>query len=680
MTTRKETLSTVQYFLAFPLALFYMELVLKFYAFGFTFDRGILFTGLFSLVIGITAALLSAIWSPKTNRILSIALLSLITALFWIQTVYYRIFDTFATLYSATGAAKALQFGSSILAGILGALPVLLLLAAPLVLWICFGKRLQIPQPKWRLLLRILCIVIVAQAGTVFLILHTTAGVMSPGYLYRESFVPKLTVENFGLLTTTRLDAKTLILGESTTITAAETEESDIEEEAEEEKYADNVLEIDFDALIADESDETIKAMHEYFSQVTPTEQNEYTGMFEGKNLIWIVAEGFSSFALNEEKTPTLCKLASSGFVFTNFYNPIWNVSTSDGEYTTLLSLIPKSGVWSFYQSSKISLPFAFGNQLSSLGYFCQAFHDHDYDYYRRDLSHPNMGYDYKGLGNGLLVTRQWPESDVEMMEVTIPTYINEEPFHTYYMTVSGHLEYNFSGNCMALKHKDEVADLPYSEAARAYIACNMEFDQAMEYLLAELETAGVLEDTLIVISGDHYPYGLEVEEMEELAGHDIEENFEMFKSTLIVWSAAMEESITIDKACSALDVMPTVANLMGLDYDSRLFMGRDILSDSAGLVIFNNRSWLTDKGRYNSTTDTFTAAEGVTVDEDYAQKILAEVNNKFTYSAKILETDYYAKVLAGIKTEASATEETEEETQSEVNSWKQMLPSPFAE
>ena len=77
------------------------------------------------------------------------------------------------------------------------------------------------------------------------------------------------------------------------------------------------------------------------------------------------------------------------------------------------------------------------------------------------------MGYDYKGVGNGLDMTKTWPESDVEMMEKTIPEYINDSPFHIYYMTVSGHMEYNFSGNYMASKNKDYVKTLICLQAQR---------------------------------------------------------------------------------------------------------------------------------------------------------------------------------------------------------------------
>ena len=119
------------------------------------------------------------------------------------------------------------------------------------------------------------------------------------------------------------------------------------------------------------------------------------------------------------------------------------------------------------------------------------------------------MGYEYKGLGNGLNVKETWPESDFEMMELTVPEYINSEPFHAYYMTVSGHMQYSFTGNYIARKNMDFVKDLAYSDQAKAYLATQIELDRALEYLMNELEEAGVADRTLIALSADHYPYGL---------------------------------------------------------------------------------------------------------------------------------------------------------------------------
>lgn len=409
--------------------------------------------------------------------------------------------------------------------------------------------------------------------------------------------------------------------------------------------YGPNTMDIDFAALAENAPSDTLKSMHQWFGSREATLQNEYTGAWKGKNLIFIVAEGFSRYAITAETTPTLYKLAHEGFVCDEFYNPLWWVSTSDGEYVADTSMIPKSGVWSFYRSSENWLKFCLGNQLRGEGYATRAYHNHTYTYYKRHLSHPNMGYDYKGVGNGLEVKKTWPESDVEMMEKTIPEYINDEHFHTYYMTVSGHMLYTFMGNYMSAKHKDEVGHEDFCEEARAYLACQMELDKAIEYLIEELRAAGKLENTAIVLTGDHYPYGMEKAAIDQLVGHQVEENFETYLSTLILWSGDMEgkEPVHIAKPVCSLDILPTVSNLMGLEYDSRLLMGHDALSTYPGLAVLSNRSFVTDLGYYNSKTDTFTLREGAAEpDEEYVSRTFKEVARMFTNSTRVLEQDYY--------------------------------------
>jgi phosphoglycerol transferase MdoB-like AlkP superfamily enzyme len=405
-----------------------------------------------------------------------------------------------------------------------------------------------------------------------------------------------------------------------------------------------NILDIDFDKLIGQEEDQEIRDMHEYFKCVPPTKKNEYTGKFKDYNLIFITAEAFSSYAVHKDITPTLYKMVNEGYQFTDFYVPLWDVSTSDGEYVAMTGLIPKSGVWSFYHSSKIDLPFVMGRQFKKLGYNTLAYHNHTYDYYRRDLSHPNLGYDYKGVGNGLDMVSQWPRSDLEMMELTIAEFIDKEPFHVYYLTVSGHLEYNFIGNAMAIKNRDKVDHLDYSTAAKAYYATQIELDRALEHLLGQLEEAGIADRTLIALSADHYPYGLDDKVVNELVGHEVEKNFEIHKNTFILYSKGMEP-VVVDKPASALDIVPTLSNLLGLDYDSRLLMGRDIFSDSEPLVIFRNHSFITDKGRYNAVTKEFVANDGAEVDQEYIDYISDIVKSKFHYSTKILDTDYYSRL-----------------------------------
>ncbi len=381
-------------------------------------------------------------------------------------------------------------------------------------------------------------------------------------------------------------------------------------------------------------------------SQSIPTNKNAYTGMFKDYNLIMMTCEAFSPWAVDKDLTPTLYKLVHEGFDFTNFYTPIWITSTSDGEYVACTGLLPdlkKNN--SFRRSSDNAMPLCFGHVFSKLGYSTRAYHNNTYTYYGRNKSHPNMGYDYKAVGNGLVIPKHWPASDLDMMQATVPEYINDEKFHAYYMTVSGHMMYTFVDNSMSAKNKELVKDLPYSEEAKAYIACNIELDRAMEYLLSELEKAGKLENTVIVMSADHYPYGLTQEQIEELEGGRVEQNFELYRNHLILWSGSMKEPIKVDKYCSSVDIIPTLCNLFGVAYDSRLYSGSDIFSDAASLVIFKDGSFITDYCKYNAGSGKVTMLADAELPDNYIPTVKNIVNTRLNIARGILNHNYYSYI-----------------------------------
>ncbi len=661
-------------FFYIPLSLIYMELVFKLWCFHTVSARGFVYTALLTGAFGFALSL-TCCFGKRFSRFMPWVWLLLAFLLFGTQAVYFRIFKTFLALFSLTKAGGV--FGSFLgqaLMGILNTSPILLALALPMILWIVFRKKLTpeeevtTPQRAW-----MAGMLLALHLAAVCSIMGGSYEVMSPAYLYSKTLIPNLSEDYFGVITTLRLDLRDLMLQQTdadlpavpeiiaapTPSPAAQAPTPSPSPEPEETLRTpaelavpdteDNVLEIDFDALLESESDPEIAALHEYFRDREPTSKNEYTGMFAGKNLIWIVAESFSSLALEPEHTPTLCRLSQEGFVFDNFYNPLWGVSTSDGEYVTLCSLLPKYGIWSFSASSGNYMPFAMGNQLSAQDYLTRGYHNHTYNYYDRDKSHPNIGYEWIGRGNGLEVKDQFPESDIEMIDNTVWDYVESSPFHIYYLTVSGHMFYDFYSNDMAMKHHEDVLDLDMSDTARAYIACNMELDAAVSLLLEELEAAGELENTVIVLSGDHYPYALDTPELEELHGGPFSDDLELYRSTLIIWSGDMLETVHVDKYCCSLDILPTLSNLFGLPYDSRLLMGRDILSDAEPLIVFSNHSFISDRGRFLASSDMFIPSEEADWSEitptEYARQMHDEIDRMFSASATILLRDYYSSV-----------------------------------
>ena len=627
----------------------YLELIYRLWNF-MSMSADFVFPIIFALYSGVVLFLFSCILKENINKIISIVITALMTIGYSLQLLYFSVFHTPMSLYSLSGADDAMQFRDVMISAITKSMVSLVLILVPLILLLVLIRRLsflQIRPPAIYSLLILCCIFYDISILSVHL---TSKKTVSQYSLYYNTSAPELSVIKLGLLTTARLDLQRLVFGfeqndfvEEESIESISLETVVKEEIIKAETF--NTMKIDFDTLIKNEKNEVILDMHKYFSTIKPTNKNEYTGMFKGDNLILITAEAFSPYAIDPELTPTLYKMSTQGFVFNNFYNPIWGVSTSDGEYVACTGLLPKPGIWSFYRSGRNSMPFVMGNQFKKLGYTTKAYHDHSYTYYKREISHPNMGYDYKAVGNGLKINKTWPESDLEMIEVTAGEYIGEQPFHTYYMTVSGHMMYNFDGNYMAKKNKALVEKLTYSDESRAYTACNLELEFAMKALIDKLEAAGIADKTVIAISPDHYPYGLSRDAIDELAGHKVEENFELYKSAFILWKKGMEP-VVIEKTCSSLDINPTLSNLFGLEYDSRLLMGSDIMSNASPLVIFSNNSWITDMAKYNSLTNTAINTAGKDIDADYVNQTNKTVAKKLRYSAKILETDYYDNII----------------------------------
>jgi len=611
--------------------------------------QGLFISLLSSTILAIIYYIICSCFQNKVNYILSFFLLALTSLIFSSQLVHYQFFRTFYSFYSAGNASQVFEFWQDIWILTMQNFVWILLFFLPTILMVGLGKRLLSFNTLDKLykILLILSIVLIYVIGLAAI--YGNGKEHNSAYdLYYKNCDPVLSTEKLGMITTMRLDLQRVLTGWSPALDPPDFPVSNPDHTDKDNKIDKeidyNIMDIDFKDFIVKENNKVIEEMHNYFANVEPTSKNESTEKYEGYNLILIIAESFSPYAVHEDITPTLYKMLHKGYNFTNFYVPSWDVSTSDGEYVTLTSLLPKSGVWSFTESVNIDLPFVMGNQLKKLDYKTVAYHNHTYTYYNRDLSHPNMGYNYTGVGNGLEVENVWPASDLEMMEKTIPEYIDNEPFHAYYLTVSGHMQYSFTGNSMAFKNKKYVENLPYSEEGQAYLATQVELDKALEHLLYQLDEADVANKTLIALCTDHYPYGLDDKTIDELAGHKIERNFGLYKSSFILYTKDMEP-VTIHKPSSNLDIIPTLSNLLGLEYDSRLLMGKDIFSDSEPLVIFRNKSFITDKGKYNSLTKEFIPNEDADITEDYLKWVLSIVESKFYYSAKILETDYYNKI-----------------------------------
>lgn len=612
-----------------------------------TFPTSLWLIILFSIPIAVILNLITSVFKPKINKFLTYIITIAFIILFSAQIVYYSMYEAIISFFSMMHGGQITEFMEAIIDVVLRNWYGIALFALPLGILIVLSKKKVLLFERNSLkeiAIKMTSVVVVHLVALLCVNFINTNMMYSNKNLYYNIHIPKVTANRMGLLTTMRLDLQRFIFGFEEKL-SVETSTTPIEEE--ENSY--NVTYIDFDKLIQNEENNTIKEMHEYFSSQEASKKNKYTGMFKGKNLIVLVGESFSSLAIREDLTPNLYKLYKEGFQFDNFYTPIFPVSTADGEYITDTSLIPKEGVWSFLKIAGNYMPYSYPNVFEKQGYSSNAYHNHTATYYERDKYIETMGYNsYLAVGTGLedrMDTSNWPNSDYEMVKTTMDDYINNEKFMAYYMTVSGHMNYTKIGNMMVYRNWDQVKDLPYSHKAKSYLAANIELDKAVGELIRRLEEAGKLEDTVIVISGDHYPYGLTLEEINELSTFERDDKFEKYRMPFLIWSGSMKDPIKVEKIGSSLDVLPTVLNLFGAEFDSRLLIGRDILSDTEPLVIFSDRSFITDKGKYNAVTGEFISNEGTTVEEGYVDKINTIIYKKYQMSRLILENDYYKHV-----------------------------------
>lgn len=680
----------------FPLVILYLEIIFHSYM-GLAFLHLEILI-LFSVEWGITMTFITTWASKKVNYLVMCVTTALISLLFIVEVICKVVLQEYYQIWSSVSTAKnnsIWHYWPAIAEGMKNNWLGMLLLLLPLMFLLIVGRKVMDTRAigglakamivSIAILVHVLALIAIQVAGT---------EAFSPNVFYESDTNAKDQVEQFGVLTMLRLDVKHTLIGVSQPLeyTFAEDEnrfekveqgrnierhgldvnpqKNDAKDsvtpsaQASEVDRSPNCLTIDFSQIAKEASNENVKWISEYANARKATNKNEYTGYFSGYNVIMLSAEGFDDLAVSEELMPTIYNMQHNGFYFKNFYSPLHFTSTSGGEYRNLVGLYPKNGMpisMKEIGENENYLPMTIAHQLSKRGYVSEGYHLNG-NMYERNLSHPVVGYDWHQVGSGMTMETNkygnnvWPQSDLEAMKQSIDQYIDEEHFGVYYMTISGHMPYGFSTNAMSLRNKDAVDDLPYTTTTKAYIAANIELEKALTYLNRRLEETGKADHTLIVMAPDHIPY-FDIPVLEELAGKDfgtdslesIDErniDYDVYRNGLIIWSASMKQSIEVDKVCSQIDILPTLSNLLGLDFESRLLAGTDILSEASPTVIFSSSSWITDYGTYNRGKGTFTLASGLEMTSEeqkrYVENMNLLVKNRIEMSNLIRQEDYY--------------------------------------
>ena len=587
---------------------------------------------IYSIFSSLIITFLTTIFPCKVNKILNYVIYFVLSFWFSLQFTFKSSIKTFFTISLFKISDQAVGFIGEFFYIILKNLYGIIIFFLPFILLIVFRKKIDYEVEKEGRLYLISYLVIapLVYFGYTYYLKYRDNSTISLYDLYYNTDNIPLSIQRLGLLPSTGLDVYRSVFGFEEKIIKVEYEEEDTEGEIF--SYGEKKLNLKLDSNLS-------SVVKEYIENNQGTKKNKYTSIFEDKNLIFIVAESFSTIGVNEELTPTLYKLTNSGFIFENFYVPYY-LSTIGGEFSAVTGIYPDTSTLSTWRSGNNSFPFGLSNVFENKGYNTYAYHNHSGYFQDRYKYLKSIGFDnFKACYMGLDINcDMWPESDVEMIEKTYGEYINsDKPFLAYYMTVSGHLEYNFSGNSIASKNRSLVDNLPYSDSAKAYLATQIELDRSLKLLIDKLEENNILEDTVIVLLADHYPYGLTLDEMNELSSYERDGLFEINHNSLIIWNENLN-TIRVSKVGMPTDVIPTVYNLFGIDYDSRLYVGNDLLSTADGLVILGNRSWITDNGKYSSVDNTYSGIE----DTGYVDKINSIVANKIAFSKSIISTDGY--------------------------------------
>lgn len=663
--------------LLFPAVLFYYESVFKLSTVGGYGESGTWFMFLFSIAYGGIGYLLSTCTkNKKVNYWITLSLIILTTIPFFVEYFIHRQFKIFYDIKSIFGSASDAVggFSADIVAMIFsidGFVKITLFLI-PTILYAIFGRRLAEHQKATWLHRGI------AVGAMLVLFLGASLGLKAVPYLsglYGNQYHFQEAIEQFGVMTGIRLDIQDMITEEEDSFELEATlptmpplpteppvtDSTDVSDPTGTEVieppttepivYTPNQMELNFDPNATGK----VKELNDYVQSLTASMKNEFTGLFKGKNLIMITAEAFTAEVIDPELTPTLYRLATKGIQFTDYYQTA-DAGTTGGEYLHIFGMNPTDGGESFKNTQKHLNYFTMGSQLNRLGYFGQAYHNNSYTYYDRHKTHINLGYSegFMGYGNGMekYVKKQWPQSDLEMIQGTLPLYIDKQPFNMYYMTVSGHSNYKTSGNRIVKQNWDRVSHLECSDIIKGYFAAQLGLEDALTYLVEQLELAGIADDTVICLTTDHYPYGVKDDVhpdymyyLKELYGYPVENYFQRDHSRLILWCGALEkmDPIIVDEPTSVVDILPTLSNLFGTEFDSRLMPGRDVFSDAPVLVYNSHYDWKTEYGTYISKTGKFTpAVEGMEIPEDYIKAMKQIVRNKLRYCEGVLDTDYF--------------------------------------
>ena len=346
-------------------------------------------------------------------------------------------------------------------------------------------------------------------------------------------------------------------------------------------------------------NEKDIEFLKEEYSKEKETNKNKYTGKYKDNNLIIVQLEGLDSWLINKNDTPTLYSMMKNSINFTNHYS-YYNGggSTFNSEFAVNTGFItPLSYTQNAYTFNKNSFPYSLAHLFKEQGYAVNAFHMNTKEYYSRGTNYKNWGYDnYYGLvdQNTYKDNSYYLDRELLLNEEFKEKMFGSEKFVDYIITYTNHMPFNpEKGNCKMLldldsKDNENVSyDLTEEDCARRQVK---ETDYMMELLVKELKERELFDKTTIVVLTDHYLYTLSDKSI--LDKYKNTSNNLINRTPFFIYTNNKDRK-TIKTVTSQLNVLPTVLNLFGIDYNPNYYIGQDALNNNyQKLVFFSDYSW----------------------------------------------------------------------------------------
>ncbi len=410
------------------------------------------------------------------------------------------------------------------------------------------------------------------------------------------------------------------------------------------------ISDYDWEKIKTATEDEDYQALNEYFTNLSRYHKNEYTGMFEGKNVIFILLESVNDIIVEyPEYYPNFAKILKNSYYFKNNYSPRNACATLNNEF---------SGMTSIYSVSKVCT----GKEYLDNTYFQSVFnlynkkeyttfsaHDYTEHYYPRKEFHSNLGSgEYYGVEKLNIPYSDeyinWANDDEflsEVLKIIESKRTDGKQFMTWLTTVSSHQPYGQS-SIQGDKFLDMTKGTKYPDDVRRYMSKLKIVDNALGVLIEGLEQQGILDDTVIVMYGDHYPYGISTDHLNEVLPYDTAEDNNAERVPFLIYNSELEGKV-FEQYTTYINILPTISNLMGLDYDPRLMLGNDLLSSSyESLVTFADGSWKNENAFYDASSGKVVEYTNKYTEEDI-NNITQDVSTKLKVSEKAIETNYFA-------------------------------------